>query len=155
MNFDEKLAELQLEHSTLVFKEFNNDMALKIGLYLVEKAKKEQKSITVDITAEGQQLFHCALEGTTFENDQWIIRKNKVTSKFQKSSYYISLLLKSQNKTIEEAYNLSSMEYAAFGGSYPIITKLTGFIGTITVSGLADHMDHEMVTDAIKWLIRG
>lgn len=151
MNFDKKLTDLELEHSTLVFREFNSDIALEIGLYLVEKAKKEQKSITVDITMGAQQLFHCALEGTTFENDQWIIRKNRVTLQFHKSSYYISILLKSRNKSIEEAYNLSSSQYAPFGGSYPIITELDGFIGTITVSGLADNEDHEMVVDAINW----
>lgn len=153
MNFDKKLAELELEHSTLRFRNFNCDTAIEIGFYIIEKAKKEQKSITIDITIGSQQLFHCALEGTTAENDQWVKRKKRVTLKFKKSSYYISILLKSINKSIEEVYDLSSVDYAPFGGSYPIITDLNGFIGTITVSGLADHEDHEMVIDAIKWYL--
>lgn len=153
LDFHQKLVDLELEHGSLSFPEFNCNSALEIGLYLIERAQKEHKAITVDITIEGQQIFHCALEGTTYENDLWVKRKNRVTLKFQKSSYYISLLLKSQNKTIEEAYELSSVWYAAFGGAYPIITEERGFIGTITVSGLPDHEDHEMVVDAIKWYL--
>lgn len=153
MDFDNKLANLEAEHQTLIFKDFGCNTASEIGFYLIEKAKMEQKAITIDITVRGQQLFHCALEGTTIENDQWIKRKNRVTSKFKKSSYFISVLLKSMNKSIEEAYDLSSEEYAPFGGSCPVITELDGFIGTIAVSGLADHQDHEMVIAAIKWYL--
>jgi uncharacterized protein (UPF0303 family) len=153
LNFEQKLADLDLEHRTLIFQEFNSNIALEIGLILVNQARAEQKSITVDITMGSHQLFHCALEGTTDENDQWVIRKNRVAIKFQKSSYYISMLLKFQNKTIEEAYDLSSVEYAPFGGAYPIITVNNGFIGTITVSGLPDYEDHEMVVNAVKWYL--
>lgn len=151
LNLQQILAGLELEHSTLRFPEFTCKSALDIGSFLVEKAKSGQKPITIDITAGQQQLFHCALEGTTYDNDQWVIRKNRVVNKFKKSSYYISILLMSQNKSIEEAYGLSSVEYAPFGGSYPILTESDSFIGTITVSGLPDHEDHEMVVDAIKW----
>jgi uncharacterized protein (UPF0303 family) len=153
LNFEQKLADLDLEHRTLIFQEFNSNIALEIGLLLVNQARAEQKSITVDITMGSHQLFHCALEGTTDENDQWVIRKNRVAIKFQKSSYYISMLLRFQNKTIEEAYDLSSVEYAPFGGAYPIITVNNGFIGTITVSGLPDYEDHEMVVNAVKWYL--
>lgn len=153
LDFEQKLADLELEQRTLVFRDFNCDSAQEIGFLLVKQGRAEQKSITIDITIGSHQLFHCALEGTTDENDQWVIRKNRVASKFQKSSYYISILLMSQNKSIEDAYGLSSVEYAPFGGAYPIITVDHGFVGTITVSGLPDYEDHEMVVNAIKWYL--
>lgn len=154
IDLDQVLTDLEFEHRNLVFQEFNSNTSLEVGLYLIGKAKEDQKEITVDITLGKQQLFHCALEGTSFENDEWIARKNRVTLKFQKSSYYISILLKSQNKSIEEAYDLSSDDYAPFGGAYPIITQNGGFVGTITVSGLPDYEDHEMVVNGIKWYLR-
>lgn len=153
--FKTKLEALEMEHRELQFSEFTYRTARDIGLFLVNRAEEEKKSITIDITVGEQQLFHCALEGTSEENDQWVIRKNRVANKFQKSSYSISILLKSQNKTIEDAYGLKSEEYAPFGGSYPIIIKDKGCIGTITVSGLPDHEDHEMVVEAIKWYLAG
>ena len=36
------------------------------------------------------------------------------------------------------------------GGAFPIIIKNVGIIGTITVSGMPDSMDHAYVTDAIR-----
>lgn len=151
--YDKKLAELEVQHNSLQFDDFTNKTALDIGFYLIKKAQEGNKSITVDIAIGPQQLFHCALEGTTNDNDNWVIRKNRVTNKFHKSSYYISVLLKSKNITIEEEYGLSSADYAPFGGSYPVFVTGKGLAGTITVSGLLDHEDHEMVVDAIEWYL--
>lgn len=153
MDYDQRLSQLENEHSSLRFETFNSDMAITIGLRLLERAKEENLSITIDICMGKQQLFHCALEGTNEENDRWVIRKNRVALKFQKSSYYISLLLKSNNTTIEEHYHLDSQDYAAYGGAYPIMDMEGKALGTITVSGLPDHEDHRVVTDAIKWFL--
>jgi uncharacterized protein (UPF0303 family) len=122
-------------------------------MHLVRKARLEKKAVAIDISIGKHQVFHCALEGTDHENDRWIKRKSRLASKFRKSSYYIGTLLKLQNKTIEEEYGLSADRYAPFGGSYPIITMKEGFVGTITVSGLPDHEDHEMVVAAIRWYL--
>lgn len=151
LDYKQRISDLELEHSSLKFQMFTCCTALDIGLFLTEKAKRENKIVTIDITVGQHQLFHYALEGTTPENDQWIIRKNRVTNRFQKSSLYISLFLRSKNRSIEEEFGLSSIDYAPFGGSYPIFLNDGRFIGTITVSGLPDHEDHQMVVDSIKW----
>jgi uncharacterized protein (UPF0303 family) len=153
MDAVKKLEELELEHKELQFNDFTFSAAKEIGLFLIKKAEEEQKSITVDVTVGKQQIFHCALKGTSEENDRWIIRKNRVVDRFQRSSYSVGILLKSQNKSIEEVYGLSADEYAPYGGSYPIMVKDKGFIGTITISGLRQHEDHEMVVEAIKWYL--
>ncbi len=150
---EEALTRLESEHESLIFPGFDCNAAFRLGMYLVRKARRENKAVAIDITVGRHQVFHCALEGTDWGNDRWIKRKSRVASKFKKSSYYIGTLLKLQNQTIEEAYGLSADRYAPFGGSYPIITGKDGFIGTITVSGLPDHEDHEMVVDAIRWYL--
>jgi len=147
------LVSLEDEHRTLRFETFDNQAALSIGLYLLERAKKDDLPIAIDIRLGNHQLFHCALEGTSEENDQWVLRKNRVALRFQKSSYYISILLKSENTTIEERYQLSSIGFAPYGGSYPVMDKEGTVIGTITVSGLPDHEDHAIVVEAIKWYL--
>lgn len=46
----------------------------------------------------------------------------------------------SQNKTLEEKYLVSENEYAAHGGSFPLIIENVGVVGCITVSGLAQEV---------------
>lgn len=147
------LEQLKKEEEELQFVSFSNDDAFVIGKSIYETAKKEKLPITIDITRSGQQLFHAALPGTSNDNDQWILRKIKVVNRFQMSSYHVGILLLSKGKSLEEQFNISSFEYAAHGGSFPIIIKNTGTIGTITVSGLAQQDDHAMVINVIRKFI--
>lgn len=152
-DFEERLLQLEEEHKALRFELFDSDTALSIGLFILEKAKEGKLPLAVDICCGRQQLFHCALKGTSEENDRWIIRKNRVALKFGKSSYYIRLLLKSKNATIEEYYKISETDYAAYGGAFPVMDIVGSVIGTITVSGLPDYKDHELVVEAIQWYL--
>lgn len=149
-NYDELIKQLVNEEKELQFTEFTNETALEIGLRLVERAKEANKRIAIDITRFGHQLFHYSFTGTTPENDQWIIRKNRVVNRFGKSSLHLGTILRRDNTTIEERHHISASEYADIGGSFPIIIKNTGVIGTITVSGLPKNEDHEMVVAVVK-----
>lgn len=149
-NYQELLRELEMQEKELQFSEFTSETALKVGMDLVEKAKKENEVITIDITRNGHQLFHYSFDGTSPDNDQWVIRKNRIVNRFNMSSYRMSILLESEGKALEEKFLLSSMEYARYGGAFPIIIKNVGVVGTITVSGLTDDEDHAMVVGAVK-----
>jgi len=149
-NYTAFLQELENQEKELQFTEFTNETALAIGLFLIDKAKKENKKITIDVMRGNHQIFHYSFDGTTEENDQWVIRKNRVANKFQKSSLYIEYKLKSENTTLEQTHGLPFAEYAPCGGSFPIIEKGKGMIGTLTVSGLTGEEDHEMVVAGIR-----
>jgi uncharacterized protein (UPF0303 family) len=143
--YEEELIELNRQEEEIQFHCFSNKTALEVGLLLVEEAKNIGKSITVDISRNGQCLFHHAMEGTTIDNAEWIRRKNNVVTRFGHSSYHVGTQLRSQGKTMEEKYGISSSEYAAHGGAFPLIIKGVGPVGTITVSGLPQKEDHELV----------
>jgi uncharacterized protein (UPF0303 family) len=57
--------------------------------------------------------------------------------------------LQLKNTDLTEKYALSSVEYAAHGGSFPINVTGAGVIGSITVSGLPQRADHELVVEAL------
>ena len=137
------------QESLLQFDRFSMETAHEIGLALVARAKREQYPVAIDITRNGQQIFHVALEGATLDNDVWIMRKMAVVNRFSHSSYYMSLELDMNETTIEDAYLLDEWEFAPHGGSFPIMIKDTGVIGTITVSGLASAEDHQLVVDVL------
>src|SRR5215207_2512775 len=152
---DEILKQLLQEERELQFMKFNEDTAWKIGSRLVERSISNDLPVTIDITRGGHQLFHASLRGTSPDNDEWIKRKVRLVYRFGHSSFYMGQLLKSKGKRLEEAYLLSESEFAPHGGSFPVIVKDTGVIGTITASGLHQEDDHKLVVQAIRdYLVR-
>jgi uncharacterized protein (UPF0303 family) len=143
--YEQELVELEQQEKEIQFSSFSNETALRIGLMLHETVKKMGKAVTIDISRNGQCLFHFAMEGTTIDNAEWIRRKNNVVNRFGKSSYHVGSNLRIQGKTIEEKYGISRDKYADHGGAFPLIIKGVGPVGTVTVSGLPQKEDHELV----------
>ena len=144
------IAELEAQELELRFERFANEDALALGARSAERARSDGLAVTVDIRRAGQQLFHCALSGTSADNDQWIIRKSRVAERFGHSSFLVGLRLKLSGVGMEEKYCVSPLEYSAHGGSFPIILEGTGIVGSITVSGLPQEKDHALVVESIR-----
>jgi uncharacterized protein (UPF0303 family) len=144
------IAALKAEHEDLQFSGFGFDEAWEIGRDLVDAGRRAALPIAIDIGLNGQTLFHAALPGSAPDNDRWILRKKRVVQLFHKSSLYIGSLLRQKGRSIEEEYGLPPADYAPFGGALPIRVRGVGVVGTITVSGMADHEDHRMVAEAIR-----
>ena len=150
MNDHELLKELEQQEAQLQFTSFSNADAVAIGMALYEKAKERNLPIAIDVTRNGQQLFHLAMPGTNADNDQWIIRKCRVANRFQMSSFHVGTMLRCEGMTLEERFCISSFEYSPHGGCFPIFIKNTGMIGTITVSGLPQEDDHALVVETLR-----
>ena len=144
------LENISCEEQAIQFSVFTNETAWQLGNKLQETARRESKSITIDICRNGQQLFHYALPGTSADNDEWIIRKNRVVNRFGHSSYYMGNYYQSLETTITKKSLLDERDYAPYGGSFPLIIKDVGVVGTITVSGLPQKEDHEFVVRVLK-----
>ncbi len=144
------LDELLAQEESLQFTHFDEDVALEIGLWLVDYARENQLPITIDIRRGDHQLFHVSRPGTTPENDGWVERKSRLVNHVGHSSFYIRQLLQSEGTTIEEKWQLSEREYAPFGGCFPITVKNEGIVGTIAISGLPQEEDHEVAVKALK-----
>jgi len=147
---DELLASLKEEEQHLQFTKFTNETALELGMRLVETARRKQLVVTIDITRSGQQLFHCAMPGTSQDNDEWIQRKNRVVYRFGHSSYYMGVNYRNQKTTIQEKALLDPALYAPHGGAFPITIRDVGVVGTVTVSGLPQEEDHKLVVGVLK-----
>jgi uncharacterized protein (UPF0303 family) len=64
-----------LQEEKCQFNQFTSEDALKLGLLLIENAKPFKKSVVIDITLSGHQLFRYAMDGTSIDNDNWVRRK--------------------------------------------------------------------------------
>jgi len=143
------VATLEEQERTLVFTRFDNDDAWRLGCLLVEIAQERSLPVTIDVRRGGQQLFHASLPGTTPDNDTWVDRKVRVTERFGASSYLVGTRARADGTTFAEQHDLPVQRYAAHGGCFPVRVKDVGPVGTVTVSGLPQGDDHDLVVEAI------
>jgi uncharacterized protein (UPF0303 family) len=140
------------QESELHLPAFDPDTAWRLGNFLRDLAISRAQSIVIDIRRFGQPhqpLFYTALAGTTPDNSRWVQRKSNVVARFHRSSYAIGLTLAQSERTFSERYNLPDADYAAHGGSFPLHVEGAGIIGSVTVSGLPQREDHNLVVEAL------
>lgn len=151
MPIAEDLATIARQEAELLFANFDYDIAWRLGVSLRELALARKQSIVIDIRRFGQPhqpLFYSALGGTP-DNARWVQRKSNVVARFHRPSYAIGLMLEQTNRTFSDRYNLPDADYAPHGGSFPIHVTGTGIVGAVTVSGLPQREDHNLVVEAL------
>lgn len=150
MVIKEKLNTVIDQENNLTFGHFSNDDAYALGTIIYEMALERNLPVSIEIRKNTQIIYHVSLEGTAQDNDKWLERKYNLVTRTGKSSYRISLELKSAGKTLQEMYEISTDDYAAHGGCFPINVKGTGMIGTVAVSGLEQSLDHALVIEGVE-----
>jgi uncharacterized protein (UPF0303 family) len=143
---------LSAEEAALSLDRFDEEDAWRLGLLLVEEARKRKAPVAVDVRRPGQILFHAALPGATPDNDEWIRRKSACAFRFSKSSLAVGVGLALAGKTLEEKSFVSSFEFSAHGGAVPIRVRGVGIVACATVSGLPQEEDHALVVECLRTL---
>jgi uncharacterized protein (UPF0303 family) len=148
MGVSEDLERVALQERELQLTHMDEQMAWELGNRLRAMAVERGLAIVIDVRRFGQLLFYTALKGTTPDNVEWVRRKSNVVARFHRSSYGVGLTMKIKNDSLE-ARGLPINEYASHGGSFPIAVKGAGIVGSVTVSGLPQRGDHELVVEAL------
>ena len=148
--YDDLLLTLAQQEETLQFDRFDSDTALAVGLWIVAEVRKQAKAVTVNITRNGQVLFHHAMQGASADQADWIRRKNNVVARFGRCSFFIGIDHKHRGVAFDEIKYLDPADYAAHGGAFPITIRNVGMIGTVTVSGLRQAEDHAIAVEALR-----
>jgi uncharacterized protein (UPF0303 family) len=150
MSIDSDLEKIALQEKRLQFKTFDAEAAWAIGSALKAAAEKRGAAVAIDIQLLGHPLFAYAMPGTTPDNLDWIRRKRNVVQRYHRSSYAIGLTHQRNQTTLQSKTGLDLKDYAPHGGCFPILLAGTGCIGTITVSGLPQREDHELVVSVLQ-----
>ncbi|WP_263367220.1 heme-degrading domain-containing protein [Edaphobacter bradus] len=143
---------IQRQEAELHLPRFDHDTAWSLGTTLRDLALARNHSIVIDVRRFGQphqRLFYTALDGTTPDNARWVERKVNVVARFHRSSYQVGLYLEHLGKSFSERYNLPEEDYAAHGGCFPLHVTNAGVVGAVTVSGLPQSEDHNLVVEAL------
>ena len=148
---DTTLKMLLAQEDEFQFDNFNNGDALQLGLLITKIAQEEiKKGVAIHIEYDEYPLFTYYMEGTSVHNIYWVNAKKSTVKKFGNSSFYIGEMYKSQGTTFHEATKLPSTEFQAEGGSFPLLVRGQGRVGSVTVSGLTGKEDHELAVEGIK-----
>ncbi|HKB90195.1 MAG TPA: heme-degrading domain-containing protein [Opitutaceae bacterium] len=149
MDVEKDMELIAQQERELVLLRFDAELAWELGSYLRDIGRARNAPIAIDIQKFGQGLFFSSLPGATPDNAQWIRRKSNVVARFHRSSYAIGLSLKLANTNLNARYAVSELEYSAHGGAFPIQVQGAGIIGSVTVSGLPQRQDHQLVVEAL------
>src|SRR5580698_5754451 len=149
MGLSEDLEKIALQERELRLPCLDANVAWELGGWITEKAIERGLILVVDVRRFGQPLFYAALDGTTPDNSEWVRRKSNVVARFHRSSYGVGLTQKLKGTTLLERQGLPLTEYAADGGSFPLHIQGAGVVGSVTVSGLPQRDDHNLVVEAL------
>ena len=131
---------------------FDEDAAWRLGSELRRRALDLDAAVTIEIRLAGQTVFLHAMPGTTPSNTDWARRKRNVVEILHRPSYAVGLEAQADGRDLLEEMGLPERDVAAHGGSFPIVVTGVGCVGAVTVSGLPQRRDHELVVEALAAL---
>jgi uncharacterized protein (UPF0303 family) len=153
MGLSEDLERIGLQERQLQLPQLDAGIAWELGVRLRTLADERSLAVVIDVRRFGQPLFYAALEGTTPDNVEWVRRKTNVVARFHRSSYAVGLGLQMKSTSLTESQGLPLADFATHGGSFPLAVQGAGVVGSVTVSGLPQRADHELVVEALCGLL--
>lgn len=129
---------------------FSNQTALDMGMAIINLAQKNNQHIAVEISRLNHTVFLYVDENLPEDKLNWLRRKSNVAKRFEESSLSVKNDLQEGNMTLTKTFGLDEKDFLANGGAIPVFVKSAGMVAVITVSGLHDAKDHNLIIDALK-----
>ncbi|MDP4302263.1 heme-degrading domain-containing protein [Leptothrix discophora] len=145
------LARIAEQEARLRLPTWNEAIAWQLGCCLRERAAARGVAITIEARLARETVFLCAMPGTAPTNADWARRKRNAVETLQRSSYAIGLQLALEGVAdLEVKLGLPLRDHANAGGCFPIRLADGGAcVGTLTVSGLPQRDDHDLVVEVL------
>jgi uncharacterized protein (UPF0303 family) len=124
------------------------ELAWTLGTRLRDLALARQVAVTIEIRIGNDLVFFHAMRGTAPANADWARRKRNISELLDRSSYQVGVQHSTQDTSVEEKMGLPVRDYAPHGGAVPLRVGGTR-LGTVTVSGLPQRDDHDMVVEVL------
>lgn len=135
--------------AALWFDSFDEQAAWELGRDLRERALARGVAVTVEVRLHGATVFLHAMPGTAPANADWARRKRNVVEVLHRPSYAVGREELRDGRSILHLMALDPRDHAAHGGAFPLMVRGTGCVGVVTVSGLPQRADHDLVVEAV------
>jgi len=130
------------------FESITNDDAVTLGLIAVRVIQEWDLNLAVEIVLGRDVVFKAKLKSTNADNDPWLAGKAAVAKQFGEPSLLVKLRHLTAGTPFEERTDVDHDTYKAHGGSIPLWVD-GAIVGTITMSGEPDAIDHEAAAEAL------
>lgn len=131
-------------------KEFSNRLTLEMASEIIDLSKSRNQHIAIEIVRLNHTVFLYIDDSLPMDKHNWLRRKMNVAKRFEESSLSVKNSLQEKNMTLEKTFGLDEKDFLAKGGSIPIFVKGSGMVAIITVSGLHDTEDHNIIIEALR-----
>lgn len=149
MAAEDDLKIIAKQEAELVFDGFDEHRAYELGALVREIAVARGVGVVIDIRFWNRPLFFAATPGVDAGNHEWVRRKVNSVQRFMKSTYRLMLEMNRPAGDIDARHGLPLADYVLAGGGFPIRVKGVGAVGALTVSGLPQREDHNLVVEAL------
>ncbi|MCL1688567.1 hypothetical protein CMU59_13635 [Elizabethkingia anophelis] len=129
---------------------FSNRIAFDMGVKIIDLAKSRNQHIAVEVCRLNHTIFLYVDDTLPVDKHNWLRRKANIARQFEESSLSVKNDLKEGNMNLEMTFGLDEKDFLAKGGAIPIFVKNGGMIAVVTVSGLHDEEDHNIIIEALK-----
>jgi uncharacterized protein (UPF0303 family) len=128
---------------------FDNDDAVTLGLVAVEVVRHHRANLAVRIVLRGDAVFVAKLGSTGAGNDTWLAGKAAVAERFGEPSLLVRRRHEAAGTPFAERDDIDHDALRAHGGAVPIFVD-GEVVGSITMSGEPDVVDHALVAETIR-----
>jgi uncharacterized protein (UPF0303 family) len=125
------------------------DDAVDLGLVAIAVIRERDLNLAVDVTLRGHSMFRAKLKKTGPANDFWLDAKAAVAARFGEPSLLVKLRHLEAGTPFEERDDVDHSSLRAHGGAVPLRNG-DEILGTLTVSGEPDVIDHEVAAEALR-----
>ena len=147
------LARIAVQEQQLVFPSFDEDTAWRVGSRVRELAAARGVAVAIEVRLAGSTVFFHAMPGTAPANADWARRKRTVVELLHQSSYAVGIEDAMKDRSITAMMGLPDRDVATHGGCVPVRVNGVGVVGAVTVSGLPQRADHELVIEVFAELL--
>lgn len=148
MSNNQLMERIRAQEQALKFATFRDDDAWHMGLWLREKFIERQIPVFAEVFVNGGVRFAAASPKSHNNLAEWVRRKRNLALRMGQSSYLTALAFKEWGGSLE-AFGMNQTDYGLGAGAFPIAVNDIGLIGCVTVSGLRDMDDHNLVVECL------
>jgi uncharacterized protein (UPF0303 family) len=145
-----ELAQVEQRLASLQFDRFDEVDAWTVGAALRQRAEADGVAVTVEVRLLGATVFLSAMPGTSPVNADWARRKRNVAELLHRASYAVGLEARVGGRSVLDEMGLDRRDFADHGGAVPVVVRGVGAVGVVTVSGLPQRDDHELVMHVLE-----
>ena len=141
------------QQEELEFPSFSTEAAFDLGLIAGWLIRERELNLCVDIMIGDDLVFRTKLRDTGTGNNPWLAGKAAVVREFGCSSLLVKERHLFAGTPFESLDGIDHQALKAHGGSFPI--RVNGeLVGTITMSGEPDVIDHDTAVEAVRRFLR-